>query len=480
MRGSRPGLYAAPLACLALLLPSLSSAQDPEADVAPQADPGPDDPSEDQSPPVVTGPTAGPEVADASSAPTGSKPGKRKTGFVGATDDLPSNDIAFDPSLAATPGAPGARERAAQPVPWLVPNIQIQTWFTAYDQYEDLQSDPATYGDPNHRVGFNVPRGRMGFSGGWGITDFALRFGSLSPYDALDPRNSRSIQIVDAWGRVSIPSAGGTTRIMVGHMPIAYSRETMMSSNDLVFQEIGVSSAWLSPVYDVGLAASHVWKWLALSAGLYNGNGDVWGDDDPGLMFTGRLDITAGGDGFRTNDTRDTVAFGAAYRYNRRFSSTEQAVNVDFLGRVKGLSLLVEGGMVFLNPDEDPIFLPPGVPEVTRQMGGLIQLSYYADLPIGSIEPAIRISTYDDATHLRDNGDVAILHSGLNWREPVPFVDVGAAYIHRMELHGRQIDNDSFRVFFGVRYPSRRYRPLDLVNLFRKAGTKPLDPPESL
>jgi len=387
--------------------------------------------------------------------------------------------VAFDPALAATPRVPGPPDVQSRPVPWVVPNAQIQTWFTAFDQDEDPQADPGGYGDPEHDVGFNIPRARFGIAGGWKVVDFAVRFGSTRPYDSVSTAPTTSIQLVDAWGRVSVPSAGGTTRIMVGQVPIAYSRESMMSSNDLVFQERAVSTNWLAPVRDLGASVSHQYKWVSVSAGVYNGGGNLFGDVDPGVQFVGRLDVAAGGDGFRTNDERSTIAFGAGYLYNKEFSLAQHRVNVDLLARYKGLTLFAEGGMAFLSPDDDPTVLPPGVPETTRRMGGLVQLSYYKELPVGAIEPAVRFSYFDDATHLKDNGDVGILHGGMNWREPVPFVDVGAAYIHRMELQGRQTANDSFRIFFGLRYPSRKFRPLDLVNLFRRAGTKPLAAPDA-
>jgi hypothetical protein len=185
-----------------------------------------------------------------------------------------------------------------------------------------------------------------------------------------------------------------------------------------------------------------------------------------------------GGDTYRTNSRHNAFGIGASYIYNRTFVSTEQRINVDMLGRIMGLSLLVEGTMHLIDPDDDPTILGPDVPEVTQRWGGFAQLSYYRDLPIGAIEPAVRFSYLDDARHLQDNGDVGILHGGVTWREPVPFMDFGAGYIHRMELQGRSVDNDSMRVWVGLKYPSRRFAPVNLVEVFRRLGTKPLMNPD--
>lgn len=477
----RSGFGAAPVACLALLLPSFATAQDTSGEAepppAPEESPAPAPPAE----PVATAPPAEPVAPAPSAAETAAAERVAER----ADDDArqasgrgqKTDSVAFDPSLANTPQAPGPDDIRPSPVPWVVPNAQIQTWFTAFDQDEDAQADPGGYGDPEHDVGFNIPRVRFGVAGGWKLVDFAVRFGTTRPYDGVEVPPSTSVLLVDAWSRVSIRSKGGLTRFIVGQAPIAYSRESMMSSNDIVFQERAVSTNWLAPVRDIGASASHTYKWVTVNVGVFNGGGNLFGDVDPGVMFVSRLDVAAGGDAFRSNDSRDTIGFGAGYLHNKTFSTAENRVNVDFLGRIKGVTLFVEGGISFINPDDDPTILPPGVPEVTRRLGGLVQLSYFREVGVGAIEPAVRFSYYDDATHLKDNGDVGILHAGLNWREPVPFLDVGALYIHRIELQGRQTDNDSVRLFVGLRYPSRQFAPLDMVKLFRKAGTRPLDAP---
>jgi hypothetical protein len=321
-----------------------------------------------------------------------------------------------------------------------------------------------------------MPRARIGLQAGWRWVDFGLRIGTSRPYDALSP-DLAPVDLVDGWGRLTFDTVAGKTQFTFGQHNIPFSREQMMSSSDLVFQERSVSTAWLAPQRDVGASLRHNWRYLTASVGVYNGGGDRYGDVDPGMMFSARLEGHVGGDTYRTNSRQHAFGIGAAYIYNRTFTSTQQHIGVDMLARIFGLSLLVEGTMQIIDPDENPTILPPSVPENTQRWGGFAQLSYYRDLPLGAIEPAVRFSYLDDARHLQDNGDVGILHGGVTWREPLPFLDFGAGYIHRMELQGRTTANDSMRVWLGLTYPSRRFAPMNLVEVFRRLGTKPLHNP---
>ena len=387
--------------------------------------------------------------------------------------------LASSPALAedgaSSPPPVPWEEPAPTPraVPWLEPNVQLQTWFTAFDQDEDPQADPGGYGDPEHDVGFSLPRARLGFRGGFKVVDFAVRVGSSRPYDAVSP-DPAPIDLVDGWARLNFETKGGTTRITLGQHAIPFSREQMMSSNDLVFQERAVSTNYLSPLRDLGLTVRHDWRWIGAAVGVYNGGGNLFGDVDPGLQIAARVEGHVGGDTYRTNSTYNAFGLGASYIYNRTFADTTQRVGVDLLGRIVGLTLQAEGTMNFIDPNDDAIIVSPTIPEVTKRMGGFAQLSYYAVLPLGDLEPAVRFSYLDDATHLQDNGDVAILHGGVSWREPVPFLDVGMGYIHRMELQGQASNNDSLRVWAGIRYPSRKHAPVNLLEVFRGLGAKPL------
>lgn len=367
----------------------------------------------------------------------------------------------------------------AQPprwTPWATPTVQVQTWFTAWDQDEDPAADSGGYGDPELDTGFNLRRARLGLAGGYKMVDFAIRIGAASPADTLSIKPP-PIDLVDAWTRLKFETKGGTTAVTVGQHSVPFSREALMASNDLVFQERAVSTQWMAPIYELGASLSHDWKWLGARVGVYNGGGNVFGNNDNGTMLAARLEGHVGGDTYRTNSPTPAFGIGGGFVYETSMAEVRQRAEVDMLGRIAGLTLMVEGEWMQIDPKGDPTYLPPSVPAKTQRLGGLVQLSYYKDLPLGAIEPAVRMSYYDDSTHLKDNGDVGVLHGGVTWREPVPFVDLGAGYIHRFEFQGAELDNDSVRVWAGLKYPSRRFAPLNIVDVFRRMGEKPLSGP---
>jgi hypothetical protein len=359
------------------------------------------------------------------------------------------------------------------PVPWLTPNLQLQTWFTAWDQDVSKTADPGGYGDPELDTGFSVPRARLGFDGGYKWVDFRLRVGTSTPFDQLE-KIPRPFDLVDGWVRLRFDTTAGTTSVIVGQHTVAFSREAQMSSSDLSFQERSVSGTYLAPIRDIGATIRHDTKAFGASLGVYNGNGTQFGNADNGVAVAARVETHLGGDTYRTNDSRDAFGFALAYMYNQTPADGTHRFGADLLGRIKGFTLFLEGGANLVDPQDDPVVLPPTVPRRTLRWGGQATVSYYLETRIGAIEPTVRFSYYDDATHLKDNGDVGILHGGFTWREPVPFLDVGAVYIHRFEFGGRDIPNDSVRMFFGLRFPSRKYAPPDLIRIFRELGAKPL------
>ncbi len=379
--------------------------------------------------------------------------------------------------VVAIPEAESPKE-VSRFVPWFVPYVQLQTWFTAFDMDEDPQADPGGYGDPEHDLGFTVPRARIGARGGWRFTEFNIGIGHSAPYDALSTANP-AVQIVDAWGRLRFDTVAGTTSFMFGNHTSPFSREQNISSNDLVFQERSVSTQWLAPGNDIGATLRHDWKYLSGAVGVYNGSGfnrapSLFGNDDGGVGVVARLEGHVGGDTYRTNSTVNAFGIGASYMFNQTFSDSTHRVGVDMLGRIVGLTLLGEFTWNQAGPSDDPTVVAPSLFANTTRMGASGQLSYYAVLPIGALEPAVRFSWMDDDTAVSSNGDVGILHAGVSWREPVPFVDVGAGYVSRFELGGRSIANDAARVWIGLRYPSHKYQPFNLVDVLKGLGAKPL------
>ncbi len=222
------------------------------------------------------------------------------------TSAIPDPSAAMPAPSAAMPASGGALDSWAD-VPVAGPDAradgtlhlwgQLQTWVTVHDDDVHAQADPATYGDPEFDPGFTVARARLGIDGfvpmgsvpGRHQVDYALSVGIASRFDVLSEQQD-DLQMVDAFGRWALPWSVGTTSLSAGFQRVPFGREAMMSSANLVFQERAVSTAWLTPGREAGVQASQSVALggepdgpsLLVRAGLFNGNGNVFGDDDSG------------------------------------------------------------------------------------------------------------------------------------------------------------------------------------------------------
>ncbi len=341
---------------------------------------------------------------------------------------------------------------------------QLQTWTTLWDQDVVAQADPATYGDPEADPGFSIARARLGLDGflpvgdaGPGQVDYALSVGVAAPYDAIS-EGSESLQLVDAFGRWALPSSIGLSSVSVGIQRVPFSREAMISSADLVFEERAVGTNWLLPGREVGAAASQSLSLgddpegnqLLLRVGAFNGNGALFGDDDPGLLAAGRLELILG-DAYRTwsPELEPALGIGVAGSLDADVATSTQAFEADLLARYSVVTLMGELIRSRIRPTQTDV-AAPSVAGATDRMGWLGQLSVWVpiDGPQG-IEIAGRYATFDDAAALDNNGDVAILHAGATARDLLSGVDLGLAFIHRSEPDA--VRNDTLRLTVQVR-----------------------------
>jgi hypothetical protein len=337
--------------------------------------------------------------------------------------------------------------------PAFTPMAQLDLWATLWDQDEQDQADASGYGDPEHDPGFTIRRARFGLSGTNGAIRYGLLAGVSAPYDALSTRQT-SMQLVDAYAGYTMDNAFGATQFLAGVSKVYFSREMMMSSTDLIFLERAVGTSWLNPNRDAGVTAIQDLDFgdsgttLRLSVGTYNGNSDIFADTDPGLLYISRLEITHG-DSYKTWSKEPGNAFGLgiAGLINDEVATSTKAANIDFLARVGALALLGEATYSVIAPADSTV-TTPAVPAETKRLGMMLQASAY--IPMGEelgLEPAFRIATYDDANHIKDNGDVSIMHGGLSVRDIVSGLDLGGAFIHRIEREGRSVKNDTLRLW---------------------------------
>lgn len=345
---------------------------------------------------------------------------------------------------------------------------QLQVWTTVWDQDVDPQADPATYGDPEADPGFSIHRGRLGFDGyvpmgdrkGKHQVDYALSVGIAAPDDVLSTQET-DVQLVDGFARWAMPYGLGVSSVALGLQRVPFSREAMMSSADLVFQEGAPSTTWLAPSRDAGALASQSLRLadgedaaqLLLRAGLFNGSGDLFGDQGPGLLGAGRLELVIG-DVYRTWSPKGKPALGigtAALR-DSDLSTLTTGLTADLIARYKVISLMGEVISSRITPTNTTAQDPVVVAE-TGRLGWLGQLSVYIPVskgkPPSGVEIAARYASFDDATAIDSSGDVSLLHAGATWRNLLPRVDIGAGYIHRAEASGTP--NDTIRIWTQIR-----------------------------
>ncbi|MFK7931775.1 MAG: porin [Myxococcota bacterium] len=349
----------------------------------------------------------------------------------------------------------------------ITPLVQMQLWGTAFDQDEDPTAETVGYGDPGHDMGFSVRRLRLGFEGHRDAFDFQVDVGLSAPYDGLSGTGRPRFEVVNAFARGSWVVGQGVGRTSVGMVRVPFTRERLMSSRELVFQERAVGTAWIAPSQDLGILFDYELDMgVRAQVGVYNGGGDLFGDDNLGVLLAGRLEY-ARGDTYRTYGESDDVDVGVAVAglWNQDVATQTVGGEVDALVRVWRVTLLAEVMTAFLQPGDSTVDMP-GVATPTQRLGITGQLSWWTPLDAveapaaerSAVELAARVATFNDNVGIGDNGDVLVLHSGATWRNMAPGVDLGAGFIHREEMGGRTVPNDTVRLWGQVRWPARPVR----------------------
>lgn len=337
--------------------------------------------------------------------------------------------------------------------PVLTPYALVQAWGTIMDQDQNPQADPAGYGDPEADPGVSIRRARLGLSGHYKVIDYRVAFGMSSPADIyFQPQPL--IGVVDAYAGVTAHTKPGDLHVTVGTQKVPVSRESLISSRDLLFQERAVVTNHLAPAREAGVMAEYtLHDGLKFTAGAFNGNGSILGDNNTGMLTAARIEYSHG-DSYTTFTATHDNAWGVGIdaSYNDDVATGTLRFGADALVRTGPIAVLAEGAYDRLTPTHTTV-APPTVVSNTDQYGALLQVSGYVPMFVGGLEIGARAEIFDDAIKLRDNGDVGILYGGATWRDPFPGVDVGLGYIHREELAGARIPNDTIRLWTQVRYP---------------------------
>ena len=88
---------------------------------------------------------------------------------------------------------------AAEQLPTPQPFVFFQGWATLYDMDEDVQADPAGYGDPEDDTGFKIRRARVGVKAKDDRFLYRVSVGMSSGYDTVLQLGNDDIDIVDAY-----------------------------------------------------------------------------------------------------------------------------------------------------------------------------------------------------------------------------------------------------------------------------------------
>lgn len=333
-----------------------------------------------------------------------------------------------------------AEDFAPEPTPYLL----VQSYVTLYDQDEDSLADPAGYGDPEDDVGFKIRRARAGFTGQSDVLKYSIILGMSTPYDAIIAEPDADIQVVDANFGLR-PLAGVPLWVTAGVQKVPVSREQIMSSTDLPLATRAFSSVWMVPNRDTGVVARYKIgeknSKVLLYGGVFNGNESLYGDDNAGKSFVGRVDFTSGTAAtLKTYGVVDgvTVGLGGDVQYNKGIATDEMILGGDLIVRAQGLALLAEVRSATLTPADTSLAAPEVLSETSR-LGYFAQLGY----TVGNYELTARYATYDDNVDLSNAGDVAGIRGGVTWHSPGDHVRVGGGYQKRVESGSDEISNDS-------------------------------------
>lgn len=352
----------------------------------------------------------------------------------------------------ARPGRPGRPDKGPpdndddrRPRPWMHirPVGLLQVWATAYDWDQDTTADSTGYGDPEDDPGFKIKRFRLGLAGNEDHLSWTFAVGLTAPYDGYDDENG-DLEIIDA--HVAYEAGGFGVEVGRGELP--FGRDEIVASAEQTFQERGMIAEHITPNRDIG-ASVFAERWgLKLTLGAYNSGGDIFGDDNLGKTFLGRLEFGHGpANLYETWGGPKALSFGLGVGgfLTDDVATSTKAVGADGILRVAGLTVMVDAALASVSPT-DTLTDTPEVWEETTRRGLTGQLGY----GIGPVEIAAKTSLYEDSAiggYTTILGGV-VYHGLLDDRDR-DRVRVGLGYEARLEEAA--IPNDTIRIWVQAR-----------------------------
>ena len=190
---------------------------------------------------------------------------------------------------------------------------------------------------------------------------------------------------------------------------------------------------------------------LRIQGGLFNGNNDLLGDIDPGMMGSLLIDGSIGSaDLSAPHGIAEgmSMGFGIDGYYDQSFSTERLGLGADIAVRLGALTAIVEGRFQRISPVEGADLVVPDAWAQTDRLGGFAQVGY----SLGAWEPVVRFSTFDDNRNADDFGDVANVMGGAVWHHAGNQVQLGAGYIKRLETAAAAVNNDTARIWLQTQF----------------------------
>jgi len=311
--------------------------------------------------------------------------------------------------------------------------------------------------DPANAAGFRLRRARLELSG---------HIVKTVPYTLqveLADQVARSTGILDAavsW----LPLSEAVFTLGVHKVPFSVGQN--VSSKYLQFHDRALAVQTMADFRELGLSigGEALGGILGYQAGVYNGsNGQfTWGDDNPGLLYAGRLEAGYGDIGETEADLEGgggRARVGGGGYYNDSATAVKWGYTADLRVKAFGVSVVVAYIQDSSEPAQQPDATTGQDAEVERratygQLGvALGRLPGLTGIrPLAPVELAFRLEMLDDNHALTDGGDVWLYTGALNYYFDEQRLKLQAAYVRKQEQHGPVVENDALVLSAMVRF----------------------------
>ena len=302
-------------------------------------------------------------------------------------------------------------------------------------------------GDLAEEPGFRLRRARFGLKGkAWNLMDFEIS----------TQADVYGIDLLDAWIGYRLGTEVGFT---LGAKKVPFSRFALMGSGKGALIERPMGTTAMAPGRQLGLTVEGdvADGAFGYAMGVYNGferrtnffEGYAYGSALLGNRLTrlatvlrltseplGKIGHTMadlkGGD-FR-------LGVGASGFYNDGTTTTTYGWEADVHVKVAGFHLAAEYTQDHASPVQKPTTSLTVPAEIGRS--ALAAEMGYMILPT-QLGVTVRGELVDDNDTDENNGDVLVIAGGVQYYWYETGLRVGLDYIHRQELHGQNLDNDT-------------------------------------